>query len=140
METLVELSAMDLVSEEELHRMAIPIVGRRARDFLSPFAPSGTFEKVSIADLEVFDAEDRFWSQYQIDKDAATLGAQWAAFLRVSTFHALATALHERDDGHRGRFLDELESGVAARCAAAPAQVRIPLALMVIEKKQRTHH
>ena len=140
METLVELSAMDLVSEEELHRMAIPIVGRRARDFLSPFAPSGTFEKVSIADLEVFDAEDRFWSQYQIDKDARLLGRQWAAFLRVSIFPTLAAALDGRDHDHRARFVDELSSGVAARIAAAPAQVQIPMALVVVEKKQRAHH
>jgi hypothetical protein len=140
METLAELSTRNVVTEDEVHRMTIPIVGRRARDFLSPFAPSGTFEKVSIEHLEVFDAEDRFWTQYQIDKDAATLGAQWAAFLRVSTFPALTEALHERDDGHRGRFLDELESGVAARFAAAPVRVRIPLALVVIEKKQRVQH
>ena len=120
--------------------MAIPIVGRRARDFLSPFAPSGTFEKVSIADLEVFDAEDRFWSQYQIDKDARLLGRQWAAFLRVSIFPTLAAALDGRDHDHRARFVDELSSGVAARIAAAPAQVQIPMALVVIEKKQRAHH
>jgi hypothetical protein len=140
METLDDLSAKELISDDELQRMAIPIVGRRARDFLSPFAPSGTFEKLSIADLEVFDAEDRFWSQYQIDKDARLLGRQWAAFLRESIFPTLAAALDGRDDGHCGRFVDELSSGVAARIAAAPAQVQIPLALVVIEKKQRTHH
>jgi hypothetical protein len=55
-------------------------------------------------------------------------------------FPTLVAALHDRDDGHRGRFLDELESGVAARLAATPAQVQIPLALVVIEKRQRTHH
>jgi hypothetical protein len=140
METLVDMSARGLVTEDELHRMAIPIVGRRDRDFLSPFAPSGTFERLSIQHLEVFEAEDRFWAQYQIDKDATTLGAKWAAFLRAAMFPALVAALHDRDDGHRARFFDELESGVAARCAAAPAQMRIPLALVVIEKKERSHH
>ena len=64
--------------------MSIPIVGRRAKDFLSPFAPSGTFEKLSIVHLEVFDAEDRFWKQYQIDGKADVFGAQWAAFLRAA--------------------------------------------------------
>ena len=76
----------------------------------------------------------------QIDKDATTLGAQWAAFLRAAMFPALISALHERDAGHHTLFLNELECGVAARCAAAPEQMRIPLALVVIEKKERSHH
>lgn len=137
MDTLTELAARELVSDDELHRMTIPITGRRARDFLSPFAPSGTFEKVSIEHLEVFDAEDRFWAQYSIDKKADALGARWAAFLRVSTFPSLAATLPVE---RHGRFLDELCAGVAARVAAAPAEVRIPLAQIVIEKKQRTQH
>jgi hypothetical protein len=139
METLADLLARKVITEDELQGMAIPIAGRRARDFLSPFAPSGTFEKVTVAHLEQFDAEDRFWSQYQIDKDAAALGTQWAAFLRVSIFPTLAAALLDRDDGHRRLFVDELEAGVAAHLTAAPAQIRIPLAEVVIEKKQRIH-
>jgi salicylate 1-O-methyltransferase len=140
METLVEMSARNLVTEDEVRRMTIPIVGRRERDFLSPFAPSGTFERLTIQHLEVFEAEDRFWAQYQIDKDATTLGAQWAAFLRAATFPSLLPALHERDAGHQALFLNELEYGVAARFVAAPEQMRIPLALVVIEKKERSHH
>jgi hypothetical protein len=136
-DTLAELGARELVTEDEVRRMTIPIAGRRARDFLSPFAPSGTFEKLSIEHLEVFDAEDRFWTQYSIDKKAEGLGARWAAFLRMSTFPSLAVELPAE---RRGGFLDELCSGVAARVAAAPAEVRIPLAQIVIEKKQRVHH
>ena len=134
MDTLAELVARELVSEEEVHGMAIPVAGRRARDFLSPFAPSGTFEKCSIQHLEVFDAEDRFWAQYSIDKKADALGKKWAEFLRVSTFPSLADALPAE---RRGGFLDELCAGVAARVAAAPAEVRIPLAQVVIQKRQR---
>lgn len=62
MNTLADLAARGLLTEDEVHGMSIPIVGRRARDFLSPFAPSGTFEKLKIEHLEVFDGEDRFWS------------------------------------------------------------------------------
>jgi hypothetical protein len=133
-------AARNLVTEDEVRQMAIPIVGRRERDFLSPFAPSGTFERLTIQHLEVFQAEDRFWAQYQIDEDATTLGTQWAAFLRAATFPALLPALHQRDAGHHELFLNELEYGVAARFAAAPEQMRIPLALVVIEKKERSHH
>jgi hypothetical protein len=136
-ETLAELVARGVASEDETNRMTVPIVGRRARDFLSPFAPSGTFEKLVIEHLDVFDAEDRFWAQYSIDKKAEALGAKWAAFLRMSTFPALAGELPvERRSG----FLDELCAGVAARVSASPVEVRIPLAQVVIEKKQRAHH
>ena len=140
METLVEMTARGLVTEDEVHRMSIPIVGRRERDFLSPFAPSGTFERLTIQHLEIFEAEDRFWAQYQIDKDATALGKQWAAFLRAATFPALLPALHERDSGHRELFLNELEYGIVERFAASPEQMQIPLALVVIEKKERSHH
>jgi hypothetical protein len=136
-ETLTELAARGIVSEDETHRMTIPIVGRRARDFLSPFAPSGTFEKLSIEHLDVFDAEDRFWAQYLTDGKAEALGARWTAFLRMSTFPTLAGVLPAE---RRRGFTDELCAGVAARLASAPAEVRIPLAQIVIEKKQRSHH
>jgi hypothetical protein len=136
-DTLTELAARGITSEDETHRMTVPIVGRRARDFLSPFAPSGTFEKLSIGHLEVFDAEDRFWAQYRLDGKAKAFGARWAAFLRTSTFPALAAELPVE---RRCAFVDELCAGVAARLAAAPAEVRIPLAQIVIEKKQRAHH
>jgi hypothetical protein len=136
-ETLTDLVARDLLTDDELGGMTIPIVGRRAREFLSPFAPSGTFEKLTVEHLEVFDGEDRFWAQYQIDKKSDGFGARWAAFLRMAAFPSLAAALPAE---RRPKFLDELFSGVAERLAGSPAEVRIPLAVVVIEKKQRAHH
>lgn len=136
-DTLIDLVARELLTEDELRGMTLPIVGRRARDFLSPFAPSGTFEKLTVEHVEVFDAEDRFWAQYLVDKKSDSLGARWVTFLRVTAFPTLAAALPaERVAG----FLDELSSGVAERLAASPAEVRIPLALVVIEKTQRANH
>jgi salicylate 1-O-methyltransferase len=136
-ETLTDLVARDLLTDDDLGGMTIPIVGRRAKDFLSPFAPSGTFEKLTVEHLEVFDGEDRFWAQHRIDKNANAFGAKWAAFLRVAAFPALAATLPA---DRRPEFLDELSSGVADRLAASPTEVRIPLAVVVIEKKQRAHH
>ena len=63
-ETLTDLVARGVLIEDEARALTIPVVGRRERDFLSPFAPSGTFEKLTVEHLEVFDAEDRFWAQY----------------------------------------------------------------------------
>ena len=93
LDTLDELRGADLVTEDELHRMCVPVVGRRKADFFAPFAPSGRFEQLEIDHLEVFDAEDRFWSQYQVDSDEKAFGAKWAAFVRASVFPTLATAL-----------------------------------------------
>ena len=72
---------------------------------MAPFAPSGRFERLSIDHLEVFNAEDRFWMQYQVDHDATAFGALWAAFIRASVFPTLATALADgRDDPGRRSF------------------------------------
>lgn len=136
--TLGELTEQGLLSEAELEQMSIPTVGRRARDFLAPFAPSGVFEQLTVAHLEVFDAEDRFWTQYQTEKNAGAFGAKWAAFARSSVFPTLAGALREgHNDPRRTAFFDALEAGVTARLAAAPERMQIPLAALVIEKKQR---
>ncbi|MDX1891101.1 SAM-dependent methyltransferase [Mycolicibacterium sp. 050158] len=132
--TLTDLVARQLLTGEEADAMTIPIVGRRARDFLSPFAPSGTFEKLTVEHLEVFDAEDRFWAQYRTDRKADALGAKWAGFLGASALpHMVADLPADR----RAGVLDALHSGIAQRVAASPSEVRIPLALVVIEKKQR---
>jgi salicylate 1-O-methyltransferase len=137
---LTDLAADGLLSEDEVQRMSIPIVGRSAAHFLAPFAPSGRFERLEIEHLEVFNAEDRFWAQYQKDHEAAAFGAQWAAFSRASVFPTLAAALDGgRDDSRCGEFCDRLEAGVAARLAAAPEQMKIPLAQLVLVKTPKTH-
>jgi len=122
-----------------VHRMCIPMVSRRADDFLSPFAPKGRFERLEIEHLEVFDAEDRFWSKYRVDHDAKAFGAQWAAFARASVFPTLAAALDGgRADPRAARFIERLESGVAARMAAEPEEMQIPLAQLVLWNRPKT--
>ncbi len=136
-DTLTELVARGVLSDDESAGMSIPIVGRRASDFLSPFAPSGTFEKLTVEHLEVFDGADRFWAQYRLDGKSQPFGVRWATFLRLAVFPTLAARLPAE---RRPAFLDDLTSGVAQRLAASPAEVRIPLAVAVVEKKQRVHH
>jgi hypothetical protein len=137
-QALGELTATGLLTEDEVHRMSIPTVGRRGADFLAPFAPSGRFERLEIEHLEVFDAEDRFWTQYQVDRDAKAFGAQWSAFARASVFPTLASALEGgRADPRYGQFFDQLEAGIAARLAAAPEQMQIPLAHLVLVKRPK---
>jgi salicylate 1-O-methyltransferase len=136
---LGELVRAGLVTDDEVRGMSIPTVGRSTKDFLAPFAPKGKFENLSVEHLEVFDAEDRFWKQYQIDKDAKAFGAKWAAFSRASVFPTLAAALTGgvRDPRH-AEFVDGLEKALAAHLAAAPEQMLIPLATVVLAKGARS--
>ncbi|UXA16322.1 class I SAM-dependent methyltransferase [Mycobacterium sp. SMC-4] len=138
-DALDELAGEDMLQAREVAQMCIPTYARRASEFAAPFAPSGRFEGLEIAHLDVFDAEDRFWHRYQIDKDAAAFGARWAGFARASVFPALLTAL----DGGPGdprvdELFDRLEKSVADRLAAAPEPTQIPLAHVVLHKRPKT--
>jgi hypothetical protein len=133
-----QLAGAGLLTDDEVHGMCIPTVGRREADFLAPFAPKGRFERLEIEHLEVFNAEDRYWSQYQIDKDATAFGAQWATFVRASVFPTLAGALvGGLADPRCAEFFDRLEAGVAARLAGAPEPMQIPLAHVVLAKRSK---
>ncbi|OIN79486.1 SAM-dependent methyltransferase [Mycobacterium malmoense] len=129
-----------LLSQDELRRMAVPIFGRGEKDLRSPFAPSGRFEGLTIERLEMFTAEDRFWARFQNDEDAEAFGARWAAFARAALLPALAGAL----DGGAGdpravEFVGQVEAAVAQRLASAPEPMRIPLAAVVLVKRERAH-
>ncbi|CAN5351984.1 hypothetical protein BH09ACT8_BH09ACT8_31230 [soil metagenome] len=136
---LRDLVGQGLLTEDEVGAMSLPIVGRSATDFVAPFSPKGKFEHLTVEHLEVFEAEDRYWSQYRIDKDTKAFAAQWAAFARAAAFPTLAAALSGGiDDSRRADFLDRLEKGLAERLAAAPEQMRIPLAKVVLVKDGRS--
>lgn len=138
-DSLAELTAEGLLTEDEVRRMCLPTVGRSESDFRAPFAPSGRFERLAIEHLEIFDAQDRFYAQYQVDHDAKVFGALWAAFVRASVFPTLATALADgRRDPRSTEFFNRLEAGVAERLAAAPQQMQLPFAKLVLTKQRRT--
>jgi hypothetical protein len=137
MAELNDLVSRAVITADELSGMCIPISGRRAGDFAVPFAPSGRLEQLTIEHLEVFDAEDRFWRLYQKSGDAKAFGAQWGSFLRAAVFSTLASALQDGPAERRTEFCDVLEAGLAARMAAAPEQMQIPMAQIVLHKRPR---
>ncbi len=95
----------------------------------------GCFEDLSIENFELFHGEDRIGTQFEASGDAHAFGAQWAAFCRASVFPTLAASLDGAPDSARSvKFFDELETGVAARLAAAPVRMTIPLAQMMLVK------
>ncbi len=137
--TLRGLVAEEFLSTAEAARMTIPTVGRSEKEFRAPFAPSGRFEGLSIEHLELFNGEDRFFSQYQRDGDATAFGRNWAAFLRAAIVPTLAAGLDDdTDDARAAEFVRQVETGVAARLAAAPQETRIPLANVVLAKRRRS--
>ena len=132
---LVDMVDRGFIRKEEFRRMAIPVVGRTRAQFAEPFGKSGHFADLSIENFELFDGEDRIWTQFKASGDARAFGAQWAAFCRASVFPTLATSLDEvRDDTCPGRFMDQLEAGITARLSAGPVRMTIPLAQMTLVK------
>ncbi|MET0900337.1 MAG: SAM-dependent methyltransferase [Mycobacterium sp.] len=135
---LSALCADGLLTDDDLRGISLPLVGRSAGDFLAPFAPKDRFEDLTVEHLEVFHAEDRFWAQYLLDQDATKFGASWAAFARMTVFPTMAAALAGGTvDPRRGEFVDRLEHEVAARVAAGPGPMLIPLATVVLAKDDR---
>ncbi len=128
-----------LLRQDEVRRMTIPTFARSEKDFRAPFAPSGRFESLTIDHLEMFNAEDRFWARFQLDDDAEAFGTQWAAFARAALFPALVGGLDGGvHDSRAVEFVEQLESAVAARLSSAPEPMRIPLALVVLVKRERS--
>jgi SAM dependent carboxyl methyltransferase len=134
---------LDLVDEGFIHsderkRMAIPMVSRSRDNLAAPFVENGHFAGLSMEHLEVFESEDRNWSEFGTDHDAEKFGAKWAAFSRGSVFPTLALSLEGgRHDPRAAKFVDKLEVGMATRLAAAPQPMCIPLARIALVKQDR---
>ena len=133
---LMEMVKEGFVRPEEVRRMVIPTVGRSRADLVAPFAENGCFASLSIEQTEVFLSEDRIWAEFECHGDAHVFGARWAAFSRASVFPTLAAGLEgDRDDPRSAVFVDRLEADVAARLAAAPERMLIPLSKMLLVKE-----
>jgi len=126
-----------LLDEDEAVQMGMPHFGRGAADLAAPFG-DGQFAGLTIEALETFDSGDEFWDDYQSNGDAAEFGARWAGIFAAGAFPSLATGLHSGpDDPRTAAILDLLETEVAGRLAAAPAQMHIPVTNVVLTKIRR---
>jgi hypothetical protein len=133
--TLRSLVDERLLDAEEASRMAIPTVGRTREEFAAPFGRGATFRGLALEHLDVFDADDRIWQEYERNGDAQAFGAQWAAFSRASVFPTLAAQLNDGGAGPRAdTFVRRMEAGLAARLASAPERMHIPLARMLFAR------
>jgi hypothetical protein len=134
---LTALTDEGLISATEARRMSIPTVGRSRADLMRPFSAAGRFAELSIEHVDVFEGDDLIWRQFERDHDAGKFGAQWAAFSRASVFPTLVLGLDGgRSDPRAAAFVEKLEAGLAARLAAAPEPMVIPLASIMLVKNQ----
>jgi hypothetical protein len=132
-------AVLDLVDEgfitkEEAHRMVIPTVGRSRQDFLAPFAKTGSFAGLTLAEIDIFYGEDQIWTEYQSHSDAGMYAARWAAFSRASVCPTLAASL-DNSEVRAAEFIDRMEARMIERLRVAPEPMLIPLAKMVLEKE-----
>jgi SAM dependent carboxyl methyltransferase len=135
---LLDLADEGFIHSDERKRMAIPMVSRSRDNLAAPFVENGHFAGLSMEHLEVFESEDRNWSEFGTDHDAEKFGAKWAAFSRGSVFPTLALSLEGgRHDPRAAKFVDKLEVGMATRLAAAPQPMCIPLARIALVKQDR---
>jgi hypothetical protein len=133
--SLLALVSAGLVRPEEARRMAIPTVARSREQFLAPFAATGAFAGLSVEHAEVFRGEDPIWTDFQRDGDTISYGARWAAFSRATVLPTLALALEDgAGDPRRDDFIARMEEGMAARLAARPEPMLIPLAALMLAK------
>ena len=136
-EVLGELAATGLITEDEMHRMCIPIVGRRAADFA---APSRRRDALSVwrSSISKCSMPRTGLGAVPTGQGRKAFGAHWAGFARASVFGALASADGGCNDRRSEQFSDRLEAGIAERLAAAPEQMQIPMAQLVLIKRPKT--
>ena len=131
--SLTDLVEERFINASEMRRMVIPTYGRSRKEFIAPFAETGSFAGLSVEELEIFYGEDHVWSEFEEDGDARAFGARWAAFSRASVGPTLAAGLDNRV-ARAAQFIERLEERMAARLAAAPERTSMPLAKMVLVK------
>jgi hypothetical protein len=133
-DTLCALVADGVVRAEEAARMAIPTVGRTRAEFSAPFS-GAAFAGLTLERLDMLDGEDGIWDDFARDGDAQAFGSRWAGFASASVLPTLAHDLAGgAEDARAATFIARMEAGMAARLAAAPEPMLIPLAALVLAR------
>ena len=70
--TLLELRSFDLLSDTELALISLPIGVRSVEDIKNPFDKNNIFANLKLERLDIIDAPDPFWDEYQTTRDPMT--------------------------------------------------------------------
>jgi hypothetical protein len=78
---LVDMVNRGFIRKEQFRRMAIPVVGRTRAQFTEPFGKTGHFADLSLENFELYDGEDRIWTQFKASGDADAFWGAMGCFL-----------------------------------------------------------
>ena len=113
--------------------MAIPSRGRSECKLTAPFAPKNRFAGLTVEHLEVFDAEDQYWTKFQgTGKQQLSLRMDG-----VRPDFGVPDAVGRAGRRCRGPVPNRSASvgkRLRERLAADPKRVRIPLAKLSLHK------
>lgn len=130
------LATAGVIGADEARRMALPTYARTEAEFTAPFAPSGRLENLSVERVERYVAADENHERYLADGDARQFGARWAGLLRTLILPGLVAGLDGgRADPRSAEVADRIASGAAARLAAAPQPMTLPMARLLLVKR-----
>ena len=126
-----EMADEGLLSTAELSRFTVPAAGRTVADLQSPFA-AGSFFGLSLEHVEVVEAPDPFWDDFQQTGDAEELGRRWEGMLRAVSGQIASASFAGRPDGEA--LSAELFRRLGARVTAAPQRHQHFVSVVVVRK------
>jgi hypothetical protein len=136
---LAEMVADGALMAEERARMVLRAYPRRRCDLLAPFARGGgSFQHLTVEDLEMSALPDAAWTDYERDGNKGGLATKHALFFRSIFMPSLASALDRVRSGDTEAlriFGDRLEAGLKRRLASQPAAMHSFVQIIVLAKR-----
>ncbi|QEL22725.1 SAM-dependent methyltransferase [Bosea sp. F3-2] len=129
-----DLADQGVLSRAETERMTIPIGLRRLEDLAMPFGKQGEYSNLRIEHLELKQAGDPHWAEFQRTSDHLDFARRHAETTRAWAGPTLALGL----DAHRSRkdALDAIFSRHAERLARDPRPHQPYMAVGVFAKSE----
>lgn len=130
--TLLELRSFDLLSDIELALISLPIGVRSIEDIKEPFDKTNIFANLKLERLDIIDAPDPFWEEYQLTRDPTTYGLKWANMAKAVAGPMISKVLSNTQNSKCA--LNDIFTRFADRLSSNPFKVNHSLACVVIEK------
>ena len=135
--TLLDLRSANLLSDTELALISLPIGVRSVDDIKKPFDKNNIFSNLKLERLDIIDAPDPFWDEYQLTRDPKTYGLRWANMAKAVAGPMISKALSNTQNTQC--TLNEIFSRFSDRLSSHPFKVNHSLACVVVEKINHDH-
>jgi SAM dependent carboxyl methyltransferase len=130
--TLLELRNFELLSDKELTLISLPIGIRSIEDIKQPFNKNNIFANLKLENLNIIDAPDPFWEEYQITSDPKAYGLKWANMAKAVAGPMISNVLNTTQNSKCP--LNDIFTRFADRLSSNPFKVKHSLACVVVEK------